>query len=199
MPVLFRAVMFGLVVPALTACSLGGTETAMFLIDQPAQEDTLPDRLGRIELREVLLPQYASGQEMVRQGEDGALRGDPATVWADAPARGLTQAIATQISAVSGATALAQPWPLSTAPDRTLEIRIDRIFAGRDGVFHLSGQYFIAPRGEGRDIVRRFDIAEPLAVLAVVGVSGDAASAAAVADAQARAVQTLSRQIAQLR
>jgi uncharacterized lipoprotein YmbA len=197
MPILFRLLIQGLAFSALAGCSLGGSEAAMFLLDPPTQEDTLPNRLGRVELREIALPRYAAGQEVVRQGPDGALRGDPAAIWADAPARGLTQALAAQISGVSGATALAQPWPLSAPPDRTLEVRIDRIFAGSDGLFHLSGQYFVAPRDEGRDIVRRFDIAEPLA--AAGPASEGAPAPAAVAAAQARAVQALARQIAQLR
>lgn len=196
MPMFSRAVMFVLMVPALVACTPGRSGTAMYLIDPPAQADTLPNRLGRVELREVVLPQYAAGQEMLRQGQDGALRGDLAAVWADAPGRGLTQALATQISSVSGATALAQPWPLATPPDRVLEIRIDRIFAGRDGAFHLLGQYFIAPRDAGRDIVRGFDITAPIAPAPVAGA---APVAAAVAGAQARALQALARQIAQLR
>lgn len=196
MPAVSRVVISCLLGLALTACASGRSGTAMYLIDPPAQADTLPDRLGRIELREVVLPQYAAGQDMLRQGEDGALRGDLAAVWADAPGRGLTQALARQISSVSGATALAQPWPLATPPDRVLEIRIDRIFAGRDGAFHLSGQYFISPRDAGRDIVRGFDIYEPITP---APVAGSAPTAAAVAGAQARALQALARRIAQLR
>lgn len=189
MPVRTRLLFVVLSVFALAGCGALGSREAMYLIDAPDAEDRLPDRLGRVELREVVLPQYAAGQEMLRQGDDGALRRDLGAVWADAPARGLTEALAAQISALSGATALAQPWPLAAPPDRTLEIRIDRIFAGQGGVFHLSGRYFITPRAAGRDIVRRFDIAEPLA----------AATPGAIAQAQARALQALARQIAQLR
>lgn len=191
-----RAVIVCLLAPALAACAPGRGDRAMYLIDPPAPADRVPDRLGRIELREVVLPQYAAGQEMLRQDGTGALRGDLAAVWADAPGRGLTQALATQISHVSGATALAQPWPLATPPDRVLEIRIDRIFAGHDGAFHLSGQYFIAPRDAGRDIVRGFDISEPIKPAPAAGA---APTAAAVAAAQAGALQALARQIAQLR
>lgn len=198
MPVPFRTLLFVFaLLPFLAGCSLGGRETAMFLVDPPAQAKTLPDRLGRVELREIMLPQYASGQEILRQGADGALRSDPSAVWADAPARRLTQALAAEISAISGATVLAQPWPLSTPADRTLEVRIDRIFAGRDGLFHLSGRYFIAPRDGGRDILRSFDIAQPMPAPQAPG--DPVAAAAAVADAQARALQALARQIAQIR
>lgn len=185
-----RLMLCAALVPGLAACSLTGKESAMFLIDPSAQADTLPDRLGRIEVREVRLPQYATGQEIVRQGADGALRRNPATLWADEPARGLTRALVRQVSGASGATALAEPWPLATPPDRRLEVRIDRIFAGGDGLFHLSGQYFIAPLADGgRDIVRGFDLAEP--------ITGPGAGD--LAAAQARAVQALARQIAQLK
>lgn len=175
----------------VAGCGLTTTnDTGLYLIDAPQVDAKLRNRLGRVELREVALPQYAAGQEIVRQGADGALRSGPSALWADAPARGVTQFLASQISTISGATALAEPWPLAEAPARRLRVRFERIFAGNDGMFHLEGQYFVAPTPaeEGRDIVRRFRIAEPL--------GGD--DPAAVAAAQSRALQGLARQIAAL-
>lgn len=177
-------------VPVLAACSLTQTDTALYLIDPPAPATDLRNRLGRIEVREVALPQYASGQEIVTQGPDGALRSDPGTLWADAPARAMTEALARQISAVSGATALAEPWPLAEDPARRLQVRVSRIYADSVGTFRLSGRYTVAPlfAEDGRDIVRSFDLSEP--------VPGE--GAAAIAQAQSRAIQALARQIAQL-
>ena len=69
------------------------------------------------------------------------------------------------------------------------------MYAAADGTFRLSGQYVIAPTDpEARDIVRRFDIAEPLSR----GPDGEDGGAAAIAAAQTAAVRTLARNIAQL-
>lgn len=178
--------------PAAVLCaglSGCGREPTLYLVTPPAPEARLPDRLGRVELREVMLPQYATGPEVTLQEPGGALRAQRKDLWADAPATAITGVLAAQISAISGATAVAEPWPLSTPPDRRLEVRVAQILAGADGLFHLSGQYFVAPlAGAGRDIARPFTITEPL----------DGADAAAVASAQARALQKLAAQIAAL-
>lgn len=172
----------------LGACS--AKNTALYLMDPPALTVHLPDRLGRVEVRDVVLPQYASAPEITVQGPDGALRPHADQLWAETPGHAVTQVLADQISALSGATAVAEPWPLSSGPDRRLEVRIERMLAGADGQFRLKGQYFISPAsGEGRDIARRFDLAVPLA----------GSGAAAIAQAQALALQQLAGRIAQLK
>lgn len=171
----------------LAAC--GAKKTEMFLITPPAAVDMLPDRLGQVELRDVVLPQYASASEIAVQNATGGLVANSAQIWADLPVRAVTDVLASQISALSGATVVAEPWPLSDGPDRVLEVRVQRILAGSDGLFHLEGQYFVTRyAGDGGDVARRFDLSVPLT----------GTGPAAVADAQARALQALARQIAQL-
>ena len=171
----------------LAACA--GKKTEMFLITPPEAAAELPNRLGQVELRDVVLPQYASVAEIAVQTAGGGLTANAAQIWAETPVRAVTDVLAAQISALSGATVVAEPWPLSDGPDRVLEVRVERILAGADGLFHLAGQYFVSSySGAGGDVARRFALTVPLT----------SPGAAAVADAQARALQALARQIAQL-
>lgn len=98
---------------ALTGCS-NPEATARYTLTPVAVAQSLPNRLGSAELREVSLPQYAAGQEIAWQSADGALRSSPDNIWADDPPRAMTLALARQISALSGATVIAEPWPLSS-------------------------------------------------------------------------------------
>ncbi len=176
----------------LVICSAlaGCGATTQYLIDPPPTTTRLPDRLGRIVVRDVDLPQYASAAEITTQGADGALHAERKQLWAQNPGHAITLALADQIQATSGATAVAEPWPLSSGPDRKLEVRIERLLAGPDGQFRLTGQYFIAPvAGAGRDIARRFAISVPITQTGPAGV----------AEAQSRAIQALAIQIAQLK
>ena len=76
---------------------------------------------------------------------------------ADDPPRAVTLALARQISAVSGATVIAAPWPLSDGPDRRIEVRVEQFLATAGGVVRLSGSYYVSPaREEGRDIRNNF-------------------------------------------
>ncbi|MFD2174135.1 PqiC family protein [Rhodobacter lacus] len=186
-PSLIRKALPLVLCATLTACS---GDDALYLIEPPAPAEHLPNRLGRVELREVVLPQYATAPEVTAQEPGGALRAKTDALWADAPGAAITRVLASQISQISGATAVAEPWPLSAPPDRRLEVRVAQILAGADGLFHLTGQYFVAPvMGAGQDVARTFAITVPLA-------NSDPATVAA---AQAQALQQLAAQIAALK
>jgi uncharacterized lipoprotein YmbA len=179
---------------AILGCS-DPEATGRYLIDMPSLQKTLPNRLGAVEIREVSLPEYAAGQEVAWQTEDGAVRSNPEQVWADSQPRAVTLELARQISNVSGATVIAEPWPLAENPGRRLEVRVEQMLARADGTFRLAGQYFVTPDlgARGADVVRRFDISVP-----IVTDAGDPKNPALIAKAQALAVQGLATQIAQL-
>jgi uncharacterized lipoprotein YmbA len=182
-----RPLFFPILCLAMAGCA--GKPAEMFLITPPEAVAELPNRLGQVELREVALPQYAAAAEIAVQSASGGLVASSAQIWAESPVRAVTDLLAAQISALSGATVVAEPWPLGEGPDRVLEVRVEKMLAGADGLFHLEGQYFVSSySGSGGDIARRFDLTVPLT----------GPGAAAVADAQARALQALARQIAQL-
>jgi uncharacterized lipoprotein YmbA len=174
---------------ALAACS-NPEKVARYPIEPPAVKKSLPNRIGTAELREVSLPQYATAQEIAYQTPDGALRSNPDNLWADDPARSITLALARQISAISGATVLSDPWPLSDPPRRRIEVRIEQILPGADGALHVSGVYFVSPAGlnGGGDVVRRFDFSVPIAT----------GEPSAIVAAQGAAVTELAKRIAAL-
>ncbi len=178
---------------ALGACS-DPEKTGRYLVDTPTAGKQMPNRLGLTELREVSLPEYAAGQEVPWQTPDGAVRSNPQALWADAQPRAVTHLLAREISAISGATVISEPWPLAEHPTNKLEVRVERMLATAGGVFVLTGRYFLAPDafGEGGgagDTVRRFDIEVPL----------QSEGPPAIAAAQSQALVQLAARIAALR
>ena len=172
----------------LGACS-NGEKTARYLIDPPETGIRVPDRLGTAELKDVSLPEYASGGEVSWQSKDGSVRSNTKKVWADNPQRAFTLTLARTISDMSGATVIAEPWPLSEPPRRTLEVRVEKALAQADGIYRLSGRYFVGDSAAGgANQARSFDISVPLA--------GD--GPAEIARAQSQAITQLARQIATL-
>lgn len=174
---------------ALASCS-NGEKTARYLIDPPVPAERLPNRLGTAELKDVSLPDYASGDEVSWQTPDGAVRSNTKQLWADDPKRAITLSLARTISDVSGATVIAEPWPLAEPPRRTLEVRVEKALAEATGVYRLSGRYFVSNAGAGgANQVRSFDITIPL---------GEKPGPGAIARAQSQAIAQLARQIAVL-
>lgn len=173
---------------ALSACS-NPEQTGRFLIDPPSAGTQLPNRLGSAELKDVSLPDYAADQEVMWQTADGAVRSTPDNLWADNPQRAFTQTLARAISDASGATVIAEPWPLAEPPQRGLEVRVEKALAQADGTYRLTGRYFVSDaEGGGANHARSFDIAVPLA--------SDQPSA--VAAALSQAIADLAQQIATL-
>lgn len=180
------AVLLGVL--ALSGCS-NPEKTGRFLIDPPASRPEVPNRLGTAVLNDVSLPEYASDQEIMWQSEDGAIRSTPDNLWADNPQRGFTLALAREISDQSGATVIGEPWPLAEPPQRELEVRVETALAQANGIYRLSGRYFVSEaRSGGTNYARSFDISVPLA--------SDAPSA--IAAALSQAISQLAGQIASL-
>ena len=172
----------------LGACS-NGEKTARYLIDPPLSGERVPDRLGTAELKDVSLPEYAAAGEISWQTEDGAVRSNTKKLWADTPQRAFTQTLARTISDLSGATVIAEPWPLAEPPRRRLEVRVEKALAQSDGVYRLSGRYFVSDEAAGgANQARSFDISVPLA--------DD--EPGTIARAQSQAITQLARQIAVL-
>lgn len=147
----------------LAACS-NPEKTGRYLIDPPSPPVRVANQLGpTVELRDVSLPEYASGQEVSWQSPDGAVRSTPKNLWADKPERAVTLTLARAISDVSGAAVIAEPWPLGEPAERRLEVRVEKALAQADGLFRLTGRYFVANASSGgTNHARSFDISVPL-------------------------------------
>ena len=151
----------------------------------PGERIAIPVRF--VQLREVSLPAYARDEEIWVEGEGGALTPQRNLLWADAPERGVTQELARQLAAITGATVAAEPWPFDSLPQATVELRLDTFLAGSDGRFHIAGQYFVAGQPELRDRSGTFEVAA--AIAPETGVAG-------IAAARAVALRDLARLVA---
>ncbi|WP_378947610.1 membrane integrity-associated transporter subunit PqiC [Paracoccus sp. R86501] len=174
----------------LGACS-DPEKTGRFLLDPPTQNVRVANRLGTAELKDVSLPEYAANQEVAFQTQDGAVRSNPDSLWADTPARAFTTTLARAISDVSGATVIGEPWPLAEPPARVLEVRVERALAQTDNIYRLSGRYFVADdglKGNGANQARSFDIRVPMTEPTPAGT----------AVAASQAIAQLAQQIATL-
>ncbi|SDD47535.1 hypothetical protein SAMN05421538_101685 [Paracoccus isoporae] len=173
----------------LAACG-DGTDTARYPIDPPPSQQVTGDQLGPTELREVSLPGYASGDEIAWQGPDGAIRSNTGVLWADEPQRAFTITLARAISEMSGASVIAEPWPLSSPPQHKLDVRVEKALAANDGYFRLKGRYFLSVEGSGAGShhSRSFDIAVPV----------EQDNPASIATAASQSVTLLAEQIATL-
>lgn len=176
----------------VAACS-NPLSTGRYLIDPPATGERVPDRIGTAELKDVSLPEYAAGDEVAWQTADGAVRLDSKKLWADNPQRAFTMALARSISDMSGATVIAEPWPLSEPPRRRIEVRVEKALAQSGGqgggIYRMTGRYFIADDAAGgANQARSFDISVPIS----------SESPGEIARAQSQAIARLARQIALL-
>lgn len=188
---------------ALAGCS-NPEKTGRFLIDPPTPAARVANNLGTAELRDVSLPEYAASGEVAWQTADGAVRSNPRSLWADKPERGFTLTLARTISDMSGATVIAEPWPLAEPPRRRIEVRVEKALAQMDGTYRLSGRYYVSQDSAGgTNHARSFDIAVPLPVAqrraGPFGSGADQpAPPAAIAAAQNAAIARLAAQIATL-
>ncbi|MFD1795140.1 hypothetical protein FQV27_14310 [Paracoccus aurantiacus] len=173
----------------LSACG-NGTGTERYIIDPPTSPQVAGDVLGATELATVSLPDYAAADPIPWQDEGGAVRSNTKIIWADKPERAFTETLARAISEMSGASVIAEPWPLASPPQHKLDVRVEKALASNDGYFRLKGRYFVSAEGSGAGShhTRNFDIAVPV----------DPENPAAVAQAAAQSITQLAQQIAVL-
>jgi len=120
---------------------------------------------GTVEVRDVLLPDYAQAQDIFVEEAGGVLTSEGGLLWADLPARAATLELTQSLSTVTGARVASEPWPFDDYADVRVEVRVTEFVASaRTNEFRLAGQYYVATfDAEGRDRARDFRIAVPLA------------------------------------
>lgn len=168
----------------LAAC---GGQALRYDLPATRAEGRIPVSVGSLEVRDVSLPLYAGQEVIFFEGPDGALASNDNLLWADDPQRSFTEGLALSLAAQTRARVAAEPWPFFDRPEARLDVRIARALPGRDGIYRLSGQYFVASNdGEGRDVARRFDLQTPY----------DGANVASIAAAKSRLIDDLAARIA---
>lgn len=143
--------------------------------------------VGSAMVRTVSLPTYAAAEELAFETPDGLISNNADVLWADDPSRAVTLALTRNIGEITSAKIGPDPWPFAGLPDVSIDVRVTRMVAGADGIFDLEGQYFVG--GDGIDYTNStnaFAVSTP-----IVGEGP-----AAIAQAQALSLMTLSEQIA---
>ena len=168
---------------ALAACGGGPTRVALPRVD-PGER--IPSRFASIEVREVTLPLYAAQEEIAFAREDGAIQTETGLLWADDPTRAVTLELTRGIGQVTGATVASEPWPFDEFADALVDVRIEDMTVQANGEFRLTGQAYVAPRGE-RGQSQFFAVRVPLENVRDLG---------GIAEARARAVGELARGLA---
>jgi len=168
----------------LTACGGGPLR---FDVPSAPPAARIPVSVGSVEVSDVSLPLYAAQEVIFFEDETGALVSDDNLLWADDPERGFTEGLAFSLAARTRARVAAEPWPFFDRPDVRLDVRVSRALPGRDGIYRLSGQYFVASvSGTSREVARRFDLSAPYQAL----------NAGSIAAAKAQLIDELAALIA---
>ena len=165
-----------------------GNDTVRYAGVVAPPSERISIRYASVSVREVSLPSYAAAEFLVTQAADGSLAESADTLWADDPTRDVTLGFSQALRTITGARVAPDPWPFRSAPDVTVDIRVDTFVARADGTFLATGQYFVAPEEEDQpERARGFTISAPYLVQGGVG---------AVAGARSRAVSALAEHVA---
>jgi hypothetical protein len=150
-------------IPALAALAACSAPERYVVPQTPVEGARVPIRYGTVAIREVSLPTYAASEEIQSRGANGAVTSSGSVLWADDPARAITQDVARYLTEITGAQVAAEPWPFFDRAQATVEIRVSDMLAEADGSFRLTGQYFVAPDAGGRGRAGGFALAAPVA------------------------------------
>ena len=159
---MFKPLLLAILTTAgLAACS--GPTNRVDLV--PLQSELRRTALvSSVMVRTVSLPTYAAAEELAIQSPDGLIVTEGDILWADLPDRAATLTITRHLNTILSAVVGPDPWPFVDLPDAVVEVRVEEIIAGGDGVFRLRGQYFVGgDKVRFRNTVQSFSYTSPLA------------------------------------
>lgn len=180
MPKRLLFVLFG----ALAACSPPIDRLALNPL--PSSIDLRP-LVGSAMVRTVSLPSYAAAEEVARELPGGLIATNEDVLWADAPDRAVTLVLTRNLADILNTDVGPEPWPFVGLPDVAIDVRVERMLAGADGTFRLTGQYFVG--GDGIDYRNTTDTFDISVAMPDQGLSS-------ISAAQSAALLQLSEQIA---
>ncbi|KAA2313453.1 membrane integrity-associated transporter subunit PqiC [Pseudooceanicola sediminis] len=141
-----------------------------------------------VEVQDVSLPEYASGDAIPMRDDDGSVTASKNLLWADLPTRAVTLELSRYLRQITGAEVAPSPWPFLDRAQVRVDVRVEQMLAEANGSFRLSGQYFVAPETGARGRSALFDLTVP--------IGGDG-GAVAIAAARGQAVLQLAQLMAQ--
>jgi uncharacterized lipoprotein YmbA len=169
---------------ALAACSAPTDRLALTPVTSSLE---LRPLIGSAMVRTVSLPSYAAAEEIAFEQPGGLIASNDDVLWADAPERAVTLVLTRSLSDILNTDVGAEPWPFVGLPDVAIDVRVERMLAGADGVFRLAGQFYVGGDGiDFRNSTQSFDIS----------VDMPDQSLSSIANAQAAALLDLSEEIA---
>jgi len=163
-----------LLLATLTALAACGGPATQFVVPAASLTESVAVSTRSVEVLDVSLPTYAASDEITVQGADGALTSSGSVLWADTPERAITLELSRALGTITNAQVAPEPWPFRDFADARLDVRVETLLAGPDGIFRATGQYFVASEIGRADRARRFALSTPYDVAA-----GPAAIAAA--------------------
>ena len=153
-----------LLIAALVALSACSPEPDRYAVPDAPPPERVSIAYRSVSVLKVGLPSYAALEEIAISGPGGLVQTSPETLWADNPERAVTLELTRTLAQATGATVAPEPWPFLSAPDATLDVRLEDLLANGTGQFRLKGQYFVAPADPNRrERARLFDISVPYA------------------------------------
>lgn len=169
---------------ALAACSPPIDRLA--LTPLPSSVDLRP-LVGSAMVRTVSLPSYAGAEEIATELPGGLIASNEDVLWADAPDRAVTLVLTRNLSDILNTDVGPEPWPFVGLPDVAIDVRVERMLAGSDGFFRLTGQYFVG--GDGIDFRNTSDTFD-------ISIQMSDQNLTSIAAAQSAALLALSEDIA---
>ena len=144
--------------------------------------------VGSVMIRPVTLPTYAAAEEIAFEGPGGLISTNDDILWADDPTRAVSLALIRNLKDILDINVGPDPWPFLNLPDVTVEVQVERMIAGSDGIFYLTGQFFVGGDAiDFRDSTHDFNINQTITDQGLNSIT----------TAQAQALLTLSEEIAQ--
>lgn len=169
---------------SLAACSPPLERLAMAQLQSDLE---LRPLVSSVMVRTVALPTYAAVEEIAFETETGLIATNEDILWADDPQRAVTVALSRNLADILNTDVGPDPWPFVGLPDVAVDVRVERMLAGADGIFRLTGQFYVG--GDGIDFRNRSQAFSVEAQMTQAGLGG-------ISTAQAQALLTLSEQIA---
>lgn len=169
---------------ALTACASPLDRLAMMPV---TSELKLSPLVNSAMVRTVSLPTYAAVDEIAFELPSGLIASNANVLWADDPQRAVTLILTRNLTDILNTEVGPEPWPFVIRPDVAIDVRVERILAGSDGTFHLTGQFYVG--GDGIDFRNSTDSFD-------ISIAMPNQSLASIARAQAVALLSLSEKIA---
>ncbi len=148
--------------------------------------------VSSVMVRPVTLPTYAALEEIAFETPNGLIASNADILWADDQQRAVTLTVTRNLADILNTNVVPEPWPFVGLPDVAVDVQVERILAGADGNFQLTGQFYVGGDGiDFRNSSQAFAIAKPMADQSLGSIA--AAQAAALLDLSEQIARTLGR------